>query len=418
MGPDVDALRIAFAPGAEFRWSSSVPQPVTFGLRRPVILLPAAFDALAPDAQRAIALHELLHVKRRDWPWIVFEEHIRALFWFHPAVWWLVDQIQLAREQVIDELVVAQMDSRRAYMEALLAFTGRARASSLSIAFLRRRHLRSRFRQMTREVHMSFKRMAWIATVLAIVVAAAAVLAARSMPLDLSAVSLQGRSAARLEITLAENAPAAGLREAVVSGSDRRIHLHASPLATDADVTSAGVIDTGGQFGVGVRFSGTAAARMANGTATHLGKPVAIVLDGQVISAPTLRAPISDSAVISGLTAASATELAAKLAPVAPARQGDAGGDVTTLPVPIHEERPQYTPAALEAKIQGNVLLKAVVMADGSVGDVTVVQSLDQMYGLDQQAVQAMKLWTFKPGTKDGQPVRVAVDVQMTFTLK
>ena len=38
--------------------------------------------------------------------WIVLEEHARALFWFHPAVWWLIDQLQLTREQVIDQLVV------------------------------------------------------------------------------------------------------------------------------------------------------------------------------------------------------------------------------------------------------------------------------------------------------------------------
>jgi protein TonB len=142
------------------------------------------------------------------------------------------------------------------------------------------------------------------------------------------------------------------------------------------------------------------------------------VLDGQVISAPTLRAAISDSAVISGtFTAASAEELAARLSP-STRQNGAARDDGTVLPVPIHEERPQYTPAALDARIQGNVLLEAVVLADGSVGDVTVVQSLDPTYGLDQQAVAAMKLWTFKPGTRGGQPVRVAVEVQMTFTLK
>jgi TonB family protein len=418
LSDEIESLRLSLAPHAEFRWSSSVAQPVAFGLRRPVVLLPLSFNAMTLDAQHAVAHHELWHVRRRDWAWIVIEEQVRALFWFHPGVWWLVEQVQLAREQVIDGLVVSTMASRRTYMEALLAFADRGSAASMSIAFMRRRHLRSRLRHLSREVHMSFRRLAWITAVLAVVTAAAAVAAARSMPLNLSALSLQTRSGPRLEITLAETAPGAGLKEAVVSGSDRRVYLHASPLATDADVTSASVIDTGGQFGVGVRFSGAAAARMAGGTAAHVGKPLAIVLDGQVISAPTLRAAISDSAVISGtFTAASAEELAARLSP-STRQNGAARDDGTVLPVPIHEERPQYTPAALDARIQGNVLLEAVVLADGSVGDVTVVQSLDPTYGLDQQAVAAMKLWTFKPGTRGGQPVRVAVEVQMTFTLK
>ena len=72
----------------------------------------------------------------------------------------------------------------------------------------------------------------------------------------------------------------------------------------------------------------------------------------------------------------------------------------------------------MAAQIQGSVMLETVVLADGSVGDVRVVKSLDSEFGLDQQAVDAMKLWTFKPGTRDGEPVRVAVQVEMTFTLK
>jgi TonB family protein len=59
-----------------------------------------------------------------------------------------------------------------------------------------------------------------------------------------------------------------------------------------------------------------------------------------------------------------------------------------------------------------------VVLADGNVGDVTVARSLDTTYGLDQQAVNAAKQWTFKPGTKDGKPVAVRVNIELKFTLK
>jgi TonB family protein len=47
-----------------------------------------------------------------------------------------------------------------------------------------------------------------------------------------------------------------------------------------------------------------------------------------------------------------------------------------------------------------------------------VVQSLDSEYGLDDEAVKALKQWEFEPGTKDGAPVAVRVDVEMTFKLK
>jgi hypothetical protein len=51
-------------------------------------------------------------------------------------------------------------------------------------------------------------------------------------------------------------------------------------------------------------------------------------------------------------------------------------------------------------------------------GDVTVDESLDKVYGLDDQAVKAATQWTFRPGTKDGMAVAVRVHIEMRFTLK
>ena len=42
-----------------------------------------------PEIQRAVLVHELLHVQRRDWAWVIGEEVLRAVLWFHPAIWWL-----------------------------------------------------------------------------------------------------------------------------------------------------------------------------------------------------------------------------------------------------------------------------------------------------------------------------------------
>ena len=93
-------------------------------------------------------------------------------------------------------------------------------------------------------------------------------------------------------------------------------------------------------------------------------------------------------------------------------------GNGVTLPIVVHEVKPDYTPEAKSAHIEGNVVLGAVVLADGTVGDVKVVRSLDTTYGLDQQAVNAAKQWTFKPGTKDGKAVSVFVTIELKFTLK
>jgi protein TonB len=91
-------------------------------------------------------------------------------------------------------------------------------------------------------------------------------------------------------------------------------------------------------------------------------------------------------------------------------------GKGITLPQLIKEVKPTYTEGAIRRKVQGRVETRTVVLADGSVGDVTVTRSLDEE--LDQQAINAVKQWEFKPGTKAGTPVAVEVNIELTFTLR
>ena len=96
-----------------------------------------------------------------------------------------------------------------------------------------------------------------------------------------------------------------------------------------------------------------------------------------------------------------------------PNRDGD-----LTLPIVETEVKPTYTAAAMQAKIEGSIFMNIVVLASGRVGEVTVTKSLDAEHGLDQQAVDAARQWTFKPGMKDGQAVNVEVTLEMIFTLR
>lgn len=107
-----------------------------------------------------------------------------------------------------------------------------------------------------------------------------------------------------------------------------------------------------------------------------------------------------------------------------PGSGGGTGGGVyrpgsgITNPTIVFQVKPQYTAEAMRAKIQGQVWVEAVVLPDGTVGRVEVVRSLDSVFGLDQQALAAAKKWRFTPGLRLGQPVSVAVIIEMTFTLR
>jgi TonB family protein len=147
---------------ADLLISDEIPSPVTFGFLKPVILLPARFSELSGEMQDAILCHESLHVARHDWLFTVGEELVRALFWFHPAIWWLLGEIQLSREQAVDRLVIATLESREPYVDALLTMAGARPELDLAPAplFLRKRHLKQRVVGILKEVRMS--KMRWI----------------------------------------------------------------------------------------------------------------------------------------------------------------------------------------------------------------------------------------------------------------
>jgi preprotein translocase subunit SecD len=109
-------------------------------------------------------------------------------------------------------------------------------------------------------------------------------------------------AATAFEMRLAETQPAAGLVEAAKPDSSEKVYLHREAIVTNADVVLARVVPgiTSANFNVAVTFNSAGAAKMARATASHLDKPVAILINGRVVAALTVRGQISDQAVISG----------------------------------------------------------------------------------------------------------------------
>jgi hypothetical protein len=142
--------------------SDEVAGPVTFGVLRPSILVPGHFAAAPKCQQLAIVTHELHHVARRDWIWVLGEEVVRAITWFHPAMWWALREVQLAREEVVDRRTIATTGNRRDYLEALVAAVEPGRATPLIAApsFMRRHQLKVRIRRLLTEVPMSNRKAA------------------------------------------------------------------------------------------------------------------------------------------------------------------------------------------------------------------------------------------------------------------
>jgi bla regulator protein blaR1 len=289
-------MRTLLGVEPDFCLSDEISGPVTFGLRQPVILLPVCFLEMDATHQQAIVAHELLHVARRDWAFNLAEEVIIAVFWFHPAVWWLVNRIRLTREQVVDRDAVELTGARKPYLYALAEIAALAGARRLFAAptFLNESQLAQRTRTLVRKDVMSKRRIVITLAAVVVLMLAAGLAIVRVFPLKAGAAMLP--------------APA-----------DEKTAAKNEKLAKDV-----------------------------------------------------------------------------------------------TKPVPIYKPEPPYTEEAKDAKLQGTVRLRITIATDGTVSDAKLI-SHPLGKGLDEQAVETVKTWKFKPATKKGKPVEFKVDVEVTF---
>ena len=203
-------LLARFRVSAVFVQHPEVRMPCSFGLFRPTVMLPAAFDRLEPAFQRAIICHELLHVERRDFARVVVEDVAAALLWFHPWVWLLRRRIRLHREQVVDAEVVRRTGDRRAYVRCLVEVAGHPLTLRLASPMLRSTELRARADAvLEKEEAMSIRRAAVLTTGLCVALGATVWTAAATVPLNAAAPreALQSTSAGQ---------PAPQVRHAIV----------------------------------------------------------------------------------------------------------------------------------------------------------------------------------------------------------
>jgi beta-lactamase regulating signal transducer with metallopeptidase domain len=94
--------------------------PTALGLMKPAIVIPAwVMQELSPEELNQILLHEIAHLRRWDDWTNLAQKLVKAIFFFHPAVWWIERKVSLEREMACDDAVLSQTASPRAYAECL-----------------------------------------------------------------------------------------------------------------------------------------------------------------------------------------------------------------------------------------------------------------------------------------------------------
>lgn len=124
LDPQMNKILQEFCPSrqTDVRVSDEVRVPTAIGFFRPAVLIPRwAITDLSPEELNAVLLHELGHLRRWDDWTNLAQKALRALLFFHPAVWWIDARLSLERESACDDLVLARTSNARGYAECLVS---------------------------------------------------------------------------------------------------------------------------------------------------------------------------------------------------------------------------------------------------------------------------------------------------------
>jgi len=402
---------------AEFRTSPSVSTPLTFGWARPVVLLSEAVTEMSPEAQRCIALHELLHVRRRDWLAILLEESLRSVLWFHPALWLVLDRVALSREQSVDMEVVRITEARRTYMSTLsaMARTRHGAAAVAILPFFHRSHLLQRLALLTKEVSMSKFRLGLTVAGSLAVLLFAGVIAMKAFPLMGQPGSIPtGRTAARGSAASGQSVEPSiyelgtkGLLEPKLLNKDEVKFARppgAPPKTIETLVVLGLVIDEQGvpteikvlKSGNEVLSTATidAVSRWRWEPAMMNGKPVSIRWTVTVLWGDKEATQQGDGST-GGLAAPVAANPEGGIYPM---------GSIEA-PKLITQVNPVYPEEARQKGLKGRVVLEIVINPKGETTQVKIVKSDNEIF--NASAKEAVAQWRYESPMHDGKPVSV-----------
>ncbi len=359
--------------------------PVTFGILRPRILLPAESARWTEVRWRVVLLHELAHIKRRDVAGQLLANVASVLWWFQPLAWRARRRLRQESERACDAQAVALGIRASEYAAELVAI---ARGS--------------RWRGATSGAAISMASGRLEGRVQAILSQKGGARRTRALP-GILALVLCGTAASAIDVggspmkrtILSGLLASAGLSAATLGGSimdqsgaavaDAKIVLSNPDTAVQQEMASA----PDGKFSFESLPAGQYILRIDKAGYAAVFREFTLDANAKVERGMTMN-----------------LESAQKPIQV----KGEVAG--ANLIVRPH---PEYPAAAKAAGAQGTVVLKTVIEKNGIPGEITLVSSPNT--DLTEAAINAVRQWRYRPTLLNGQPVAVETDVFVNFTL-
>jgi TonB family protein len=400
--------------------------PMAWGVRRPCVLLPSSATEWSEARTRVVLAHEMAHLRRGDWVVQLAAELACALYWFNPLFWIARNRLAGESERACDDVVLNLGVDGETYAAHLLAVAREAASGkdgyrwSPAVSMARRSHLEQRFAALlTAGVHRNGVRGWTAAAILATAVLLAVPIAA-----------IEGVSGASIEVETTNLPVRTDTLPSLVDGTMTAVRqVRASPSWPRTSVTNVpeileyttpplysdeararhveGVVTVEAR----VDLQGTAhVVRVVKGLGFGLDQNALVALrQWRFVPATENGAPIAMDCEIDiefslgteALNELIANDMATRVGPgVTPPRA------VRTVNIPsIREQGPRGR--------RGTVRLDVVLLENGRPKIVRILQSVDP--ALDDRAVRAFEQWLFSPATKDGRPVKVRMQAEVTF---
>jgi TonB family protein len=378
---------------------TTVAMPLTWGVFRPVILLPAGAEQWSEERRLIVLSHELAHIARHDWLLQICAELARAFYWFHPLVWLAVTRVRQESELACDDAVlhsgVAPSDYASQLLDLARTFENSGRAWSTALAIARPSNLERRFAAMLSPSinrHALSGRSKFLVPILAL---------AFVLPLATLRLPAQGR-AGKTSGTIHDPSGARVANATIVMSNH------------DANTIDMTTTDRDGNFS----FNSLPAGKYE----LQVYKPGFEVYTQQNVSLD----PGRDFSEVFTLFVGADHETV-KVVPEGsekPVMTEETNGKPLRLAIGgtieaaklIKRVQPTYPRSAKSAGISGTVVLHAVIGMDGKPLSLRVMNSqIDP--DLARSAVEAVSQWRYTPTLLNGEPIEVDTTIMVNFTL-
>lgn len=389
--------------------------PLTWGVVRPRIVLPAGAKEWSPDRRRVVLSHELAHIARHDWLVQICAELARSFYWFHPLVWHATASLRNESECACDDAVLNVGINASDYANQLLdlarTLRNAHRGGSAALAIARPSNLERRFIAMLNPT-LNRRRLYPGARLLVRI-------AAFCLLLPLAALRLPGQNlSGKFTGTILD--PSGGaIPNATIIMTNHKGNSCAPSQALPPCTVDMTTSDADGGFVFKALPAGEYEVKvLKQGFATYLA-PQVVLEPGRdlALTAKLNIGGINETVDVQAEGSGNAAESAqaAEAEAKSKAKRIRIGGNVQAAKI-ITKVQPIYPESAKAAGAQGTVLLHAVVGMDGRPLQLQVLNSQVNP-DLARAAVEAVSQWRYQPTLLNGEPVEIDTTITVNFKL-